>query len=64
MEKITVIGLALIIFGLVLIVLQFVPNLRLKLRIIGFGRSGSYRGFIGGPILIIMGILILTGVLR
>jgi hypothetical protein len=64
MEKVTIIGLFLIILGLVLIILQFFPNLRLKLRITGLRRGGSYRGFIGGPLLIILGILILTGVIR
>ena len=57
-------GLLFIAIGLVLIILQFTPGLRTKLGILGFRRGGSYRGIIGGPIFIILGILMLTGVVR
>lgn len=64
MDKLTVLGTFFIVFGLVLIILQFAPKLRLKLGLLGFRRGSGYRGIIGGPIFIIFGILILTGVLQ
>jgi len=64
MDKITIFGLLFIVIGIVLIILQFTPDLRMKLGIFGFRRGGSYRGIIGGPILIILGILMLTGVVQ
>ena len=57
-------GTVFIAIGIVLIVLQFTPDLRTKLGILGFRRGGSYRGVIGGPIFIILGILMLTGVIH
>ena len=64
MDKLTVLGTVFIVIGLVLIILQYTPGLRSKLGIFGFVRGGGYRGIIGGPILIILGILILTGVMQ
>ena len=64
MDKITIFGLLFIVIGLVLIILQFTPDLRIKLGIFGFRRGGGYRGIIGGPILIILGILMLMGVVQ
>ena len=64
MDKLTILGTFSIVLGLVLIILQFAPKLRLKLWFLGFRREGGYRGIIGGPIFIILGILILTGVLQ
>ena len=64
MDKVTVLGTFFVVLGLVLIILQFTPKLRLKLGLLGFRRGGGYRGIIGGPIFIILGILVLTGVLQ
>ena len=61
METSTVLGMVLMIIGLLLIILQSVFKLRLTL---GFFGRDRFRGVIGGPILIILGILILTGVIQ
>jgi hypothetical protein len=64
MDKATMLGLLFVVIGLVLIILQFTPNLRIKLGIFGFKRGSGYRGIIGGPMFIILGILMLTGVIQ
>ena len=64
MDKVTVLGTFFIVLGIVLIILQFTPNLRLKLGLLGFRRGGGYRGIIGGPLFITLGILMLTGVIQ
>jgi len=51
----TAIGIALIVIGIVLIFLQ--PRLKVE------AHRGKIRG-IGGPILIVLGILMLTGVIQ